>query len=165
MEEKCWYALYTKSRAEKRVEQELKSKGIETYLPLEKKLRQWSDRKKWVEEPLIRSYIFIKTKPNDYQSALNTAGVVTLVKFEGKPATIPDNQIKAIKNILEGEESFEISSDHFDIGEKVEINTGKLKGLKGELVQHLNKYKVLIRIESINQNLLVHINPSYLKKE
>ncbi len=161
---KRWYALYTKSRAEKKVEKELLAKGIEAYLPLEKRLKQWSDRKKWVEEPLIRSYIFVRINKKEMQKALYTPGILTFVTFEGKPAPIPDKQIQTIKDIVSSEEKFEVTSDKFKIGEKVEVTQGNLQGLEGEMVKHLNKFKVLIRLEVIDQNLLVNINPSYLKK-
>lgn len=161
---KHWYALYTKSRSEKKVHKLLVDKGIECYLPLEKKLKLWSDRKKWVEEPFIRSYIFVYTEEKKLQNSLNTPGVVTVIRFEGKPAVVQEDHINLIKQILSSAEDYEISSESFERGEKVEIDKGSLKGLYGEMVHHLNKYKVLIRIESINQNILIRINPSYLKK-
>ena len=161
---KRWYALYTKSRAEKKTEKELLYRGYETYLPLEKRLKQWSDRKKWVYEPLIRSYIFIRATRKELHYSTYTMGVVKVVNFEGKPAPIPDRQIQAIKEILKSGESYEVTSDFFEVGELVEIQTGNLKGIQGELIKQLNRYKVLIRIDVIQQNLLVNINPSYLKK-
>ena len=139
-------------------------KGIEVYLPLEKRLKHWSDRKKWVYEPLIRSYIFVRVDQRELQHAIYTPGIVTLVTFEGKAAPIPDKQIQYIKDILSSEEKYEVTSDHFDIGEKVKITQGGLQGMQGELVRHVNKYKVLIRLEVIKQNLLININPSYIKK-
>ena len=163
-ENKRWYALYTKPRFEKRTEKELSDKHIEAYLPLEKRLKQWSDRKKWVYEPLIRSYIFVRVDKKELESAFRTPGIITVVKFEGEPAPIPDKQIQALKDILNSKEVYEVSSENFEIGENVEITEGELKGLKGEMIKHLNKFKVLIRIEVIQQNLLVNINPSYLKK-
>lgn len=161
---KRWYALYTKSRAEKKAERELLEKGLEVYLPLEKRLKQWSDRKKWVYEPLIRSYIFVRTDKRGLHKAYYTPGIVTIVTFEGKPAPIPDKQIEAIKEVLRSGENYEVTSDEFELGERVEIQTGKLKGFKGELVKQLGRYKVLLRIDAIQQNLLININPSYLKK-
>jgi len=161
---KKWYALYTKSRSEKKAYGLLVDKGIETYLPLEKKLKLWSDRKRWVEEPFIRSYIFVKTEQYNLEAALNTPGVVSVVRFGGQPATVNEKQIEAIKTILSGNEEYELCAETFEPGEKVEIDKGDLKGIYGELVHHLNKYKVLIRIESINQNILIRINPSYLRK-
>lgn len=161
---KRWYALYTKSRAEKKAERELQLKGLEPYLPLEKRLKQWSDRKKWVYEPLIRSYIFLRANNKELYHAYYTPGIVTVVNFEGKPAPIPDKQIQAIKEVLKSGEHYEVTSDEFEVGEMVEIQAGKLKGFQGELVKQLNRYKVLIRIDVIQQNLLININPSYLKK-
>ena len=162
--DKRWYALYTKSRAEKKAERELHFGGFEVYLPLEKRLKQWSDRKKWVYEPLIRSYIFVRTDKKGLHKAYYTPGIVTVVNFEGKPAPIPDKQITAIKEVLKSGEHFEVTSEAFEVGEMVEIQAGKLKGFRGELVKQLNRYKVLIRIDVIQQNLLININPSYLKK-
>lgn len=161
---KRWYALYTKSRAEKKAERELLFKGLEAYLPLEKRLKQWSDRRKWVYEPLIRSYIFIRANQKELYQAYYTPGIVTIVNFEGKPAPIPDKQIEAIKEVLKSGEHYEVTSDYFEEGEMVEIQAGKLKGFQGELVKQLNRYKVLLRIDAIQQNILININPSYLKK-
>jgi len=161
---KNWYALYTKSRSEKKVNQDLIYKNIDCYLPLEKKLKLWSDRKKWVEEPLIRSYIFVFIEEEEIQKALNTPGVVNVIRFGGKPAKIQNRHIEIIKSLLSGSDEYEISSESFEPGEQIEITHGSMKGYYGELVHHLNKYKVLIRISSINQNLLIRINPSYLKK-
>ena len=161
---KKWFALYTKSRNEKKVHQALVDKGIDCYLPLEKKLKMWSDRKKWVEEPFIRSYIFVYIEEENLQQALNTPGVVTVIRFGGKPASIREEHIKIIESVLSSEEDYELSAESFEPGEKVEVVRGSLKGLLAELVHHLNKYKVLIRIESINQNILVRLNPSFLKK-
>lgn len=161
---KKWFALYTKSRAEKKVHQALVDKGIHCYLPLEKKLKFWSDRKKWVEEPFIRSYIFVQVEESELQNTLSTPGVVTVIRFEGRPATVREEHIKMIESILSSEEDYEVNTETFEPGEKVEVTRGSLKGLFGELTYHLNKYKVLIRIESINQNILVRLNPSFLKK-
>lgn len=161
---KQWFALYTKSRAEKRVEELLREKGIETYLPLEKKLKQWSDRKKMVEEPLIRSYIFVYIQMKDLLFAVQTQGVVLAVKFRGQPEPIPESQINALKLLLDGDAPYELSSEIFRKGEMVEVSRGKLKGLHGELIDHINEKKVLIRLETIQQNILVHIHPAFLEK-
>lgn len=162
--EKNWFALYTKSRSEKKVYQALIDKGIECYLPLEKNLKVWSDRKKWVEEPFIKSYVFVYVDSQNLQKSLNTPGVVTVIRFGGKPAVVQEEHIKLIKAVLSSNQDYELSTETFEPGEKVHVEKGSLKGLYGEMVHHLNKYKVLVRIESINQNILIRINPSYLKK-
>jgi transcriptional antiterminator RfaH len=117
---KKWFALYTKSRSEKKVNQELIFKGIECYLPIEKKLKQWSDRKKWVEEPFIRSYIFVKSEEHELQNILNTVGVVSVISFGGKPAKVQEEHLNIIKSILSSNENFELSTEIFKPGEKVE---------------------------------------------
>ena len=125
---KKWFALYTKSRSEKKVNQELIYKGIESYLPLEKKLKVWSDRKKWIEEPFIRSYVFVKIEEKELHKALNTFGVVSVIKFEEKPAMIQEDHINIIKSILSSNEEYEISTEKFEPGEEVEVTHGSLKG-------------------------------------
>ena len=93
--EKGWYAIYTHSRAEKRVSDRLTEAGIETFLPLQKTLRQWSDRKKLVEKPLISSYVFVKVVPREFFTVRKTDGVVKFIMLAGQARCHPrdpDNQ-------------------------------------------------------------------------
>ena len=110
---KTWFAAYVKSRAEKKVALELEALGIEFYLPLTKKLKQWSDRRKWVEEPLFRSYIFVHIDQSEYFTALNANGVVRYVSFGGKAVAIPEVQIKAIQYYLEESDPSCVWQRHF----------------------------------------------------
>ncbi|MBI5219573.1 MAG: UpxY family transcription antiterminator [Bacteroidia bacterium] len=158
-----WYAVYTKSRFEKKVLQYLKEKGIEVYVPLEKRLRQWSDRKKWVEEPLIRCYAFVRIIWKDYREVLNTHGVVRFVYFLGKPAPIPDDQIQTMKDIIENKIDVEVSSEFFKPGVPVEIIYGPLKGRKGEFISFHGKKRVQLKIDYLNQCLLVDISPAHIQ--
>lgn len=161
---KQWYAIYTKSRTEKKVSELLTERGIDHYLPLQKVLRQWSDRRKWVHIPLFNSYIFVYITPKDFLRVLETQGVVCFIKFNNAFPPIPEYQINNLKIILGSSEKFEISYDEFEIGEKVEIDSGKFKGLKGRLVEWRGKTRVLVHIDSINQNLIVDIHPVMLKR-
>jgi transcription antitermination factor NusG len=111
-----WYALYTNPRSEKRAHAELISKGIDSYLPLQRTLKQWSDRKKWVEEPLFRSYLFVYIPQNQYFEVLNTPGVVRYVTFEGKAVPIPPKQIEAIKYFLSGQETLQEKNNDSHLG-------------------------------------------------
>ena len=160
-----WYAIYTKSRAEKKTACEILKKAIEVYLPLQKTLKQWSDRKKIVELPLLPSYLFVKINLCSYFDVLNTKGVVKFICFSGKPVPIPEWQINNLKILINSDERFEISTDNFLIGDNIYIERGSLKGLKGILIEHRAKQKVLIRINSIKQNILLNIHPAFLKKE
>ena len=160
-----WYAIYTNPRAEKKAHAELISKGIESYLPLLRTLRRWSDRKKWVEEPLFRSYLFVKIPQTQYFDVLNTAGVVRYISFEGKAVPVPERQIDAIRYYLSETETLPDSNEMTDLtaGMHVEITRGALKGLTGQLVDHLGLKRVRIEIESLGQFLHLTISSRDLK--
>jgi transcriptional antiterminator RfaH len=158
-----WYAAYTKSRAEKKVLTELQRQGIDAYLPLQKKLRQWSDRRKWVEEPLIRCYIFVNIDMNDYYKVLNTRGVVNYITFEGKAVPIPDNQIEVLRKIVATEADVEVTADNFAPGDKVRVVSGPMHGLEGELVNFRGNRRVMVRIDHIGQQLLISIPAGFLE--
>jgi transcription antitermination factor NusG len=152
-----WYAIYTRPRAEKLVYERLQEKGICTYLPLQKKLRQWSDRKKWVETPLFSSYIFVKINRRSYDDVLRTDGVVKYITFEGKAATIPQDQIDNLRIIVDSNAEVETTWETRRKGDKVRVNGGPLKGLTGELISDGGRRKVLVRVDSLDQNLVVEV--------
>ena len=158
-----WYALYTRPRFEKKVDEELRSKGIETYLPLRKVLRQWSDRKKWVEEPLFRSYVFVHIRPTERIRSLRVNGVVRMVGFGGKPSIIPDDQIEAVRRFLD--EGYKVEpTDYLIRGDLVEITHGPLMGIRGRLVEIRNAHRFVISIDAIRQSIAVEVDPSWLRK-
>ncbi|MDR2413462.1 MAG: UpxY family transcription antiterminator [Odoribacteraceae bacterium] len=147
---KAWYAVYTASRAEKKVKERLDQHSIENYLPLQVSIRRWSDRKKRVELPLIRGYIFVHVTAQQYAQTCNIPGVVSFLKEGGKPAPIPDWQINTLRVMNEGAESVvEVSTEEIPTGTYVRVVSGKLAGLEGELVEHKGKHKVLIRIDHL----------------
>lgn len=137
----------------------LLEKGIEAFVPLRKVIHQWSDRKRLVEEPLIRSYCFVKVSNIDYFEVLNTPGAVRYIWFSGKAASIPDRQINLLKVITGSNIEAEILPDKFQRGRKVIINAGPLTGLIGELVNVSNKKKVIIRIDQLKQVIMITISP------
>jgi transcriptional antiterminator RfaH len=134
LEDYKWYPLYTKSRTEKKISSALNQKGIETYLPLNKQLKQWSDRKKWTEEPLFKSYIFVKISGLEYNSVIQTPGVVRFIYFSGRLATIPEKQIEQLKKILEQDYQPEVCFTKLEKGQTVKIIDGSLKGYEGEML-------------------------------
>lgn len=159
-----WYAVYTRPRAEKQVNERLQEKGIHSYLPLQKKLRQWSDRKKWVETPLFSSYIFVKIDRSDYDEVLKTDGVVKYISFEGKAASIPQDQIDNLRIIVDSNAEVETNWETRRRGDKVRVNGGVLKGLTGELISDGARKKVLVRIDSLDQNLVVEVPLGLVEK-
>ena len=159
---KKWIAVYTKPRHEKTVEKELQKKGFEVYLPLLKQRRKWSDRKKWLEFPLFRSYIFVKTEIKNALFVLQTLGVVKVVKFGGEVAVIQNDSIQAIKLMIEGGYSPE-ATDYFVKGDPVEVKDGPLKGLVGEVIRVDNHDRLLVRVDAIQHSVSVQINRAFLK--
>ena len=158
-----WHALYTRSRNEKKLTGRLLKEGIEAYVPIRKSLHQWSDRKKWVEEPLIRSYVFVKILPEQYYQVLNTPGSVRYVFFSGKAATIPDRQIEMLK-IIAGSDADAIAlPDTFKPGTPVKVIAGPLIGLTGEMIRKTGKNNVVVRIDHLEQVITLTITPALLE--
>lgn len=145
-----WYAVYTKSRAEKKVYAELVRKGIETYLPLIKVKRQWSDRMKIIEEPLLRGYVFVKVSRREYYDVLVTSGALYYICFDGKPTAIPDCQILNLKVFIDCSDSgIEVTSERIHKGDFIWVVCGPLKNLYGEVVEIRGKRRILLRLSSL----------------
>lgn len=161
-EGKTWYAIYVKSRAEKKVAIELEAEDIYYYLPLEKRLRQWSDRKKWVEEPLFRSYIFVHIESKDYFRAL-VRNTVKYITFEGKAVPVPPQQIEAVKIYLNEKEPLQPNEEDWKIGKEVEVMAGKLTGLKGVLMEAKGRTRVKVEIEVVGSAIILQISRSKLR--
>lgn len=158
-----WYAVYTRPRFEKKVDLELKRRGFDSYLPLHTVVKQWSDRKKKVEEPLFRSYVFVHVSPKERVDSMEITGIVRMIGFGGKPSVIPDDQIDAIRRFLEGGYKIE-SYDYLSSGDPVEITHGPLMGIKGILAEKRNVSRFVIRIDAIGQSIAIEVDPGALKK-
>ena len=160
-----WYALYVKSRYEKKTSKLLEDKNIETFLPVIGRLKQWSDRKKMVEEPLFKSYLFVRSDLKNYFEILNTPGIVRFVTFEGKPVPVPDNQLLAVKEYIgeySGDDDFDNLQDLHE-GQLVEIAYGQMKGLVGRLVEIKGKQRLVVNIEAVGQSLPISVSRSQVK--
>lgn len=159
-----WYAAYTKSRSEKKALAKLTEAGFEAYLPIVRRRKQWSDRLKWVDEPLIRSYIFLHVNESQYYDAINVNGLVRYVCFEGKAAPIPDNQIDLLKRLLAVGAELEVSNERFEPGQKIIVVSGTLMGMQGEMVEYRGKNKVLVRLGTTGTNLLITVGLELIEK-
>ena len=159
-----WYAVYTNPRAEKQVYERLLENKIEAYLPLKKTIRQWSDRKKIVEMPLLSSYVFVKTFPKAFPLVYKIYGLVKFVSFEGKPVAIPQKQIDIIRILIDSDAEIEVTSENFAKGDSVEVVCGVLTGLVGELIKIGSNSRFVVRIDKLNQNLILKIPRAFLKK-
>lgn len=158
-----WYAIYTRPRFEKKVHAQLQEKEFESYLPLKTVVHQWSDRRKKVEEPLFRGYVFVHVTPMDRARSLQVIGAVRMVAFGGRPSIIPDDQIEAVRRILQ--EGLLIETiDYIRTGDVVEVVQGPLMGLKGVLMEKRQKGRFVISIDSIRQSISVEIDVRDVKK-
>lgn len=160
---RVWYAAYTHFRAEKRVARELDKHGIENFLPLYKTIKQWSDRKKKVDEVLIRSYIFVHIKRKEFLPVLITPGVMTIIHFSGKPVPIPDWQIQNLKIAVGANVPITSTTQELTKGREVIITQGPLQGLRGTIIQVKGHHKIVISIQALNYNLSIDIDPRFVE--
>ena len=145
---KSWIALYTRPRSEKKVKAYFDSIGIENYLPVQHQLRQWSDRKKWVEVVVIPMVIFVRIDSHEIAEISGNPLILRPIYLMGegrKPAIIPDRQIDQLKFIL-GQSDYPVTFDPeiFKINDKVRIVRGPLMGLTGEIIKSDDKYLELV---------------------
>jgi transcription antitermination factor NusG len=153
-----WYGLQTRPRHEKIVAQRLEERGVTTFLPLVTEEHRWSDRKKLVEMPLFSCYVFAKFVPNRSERlrVLRVDGVFGLIGARGEGAPIPDEQIDAVRNVVEGQ--FPWSSHPFlKIGQRVRIRSGALDGLEGILVSRNGDRTLVISVDAIQRSLAVRV--------
>ncbi len=162
-----WYALYTRSRYEKRAYSLLMESGIEAYLPLVKTWRVWSDRKKQVDMPLLPSYVFVHTDARDYQAyykILNTPGVVRFITFEGKAVAIPDHQITTLQRLNNQGIDMHCMELCPEPGTPVKIIHGPMKGIAGEVVSVGKNQKVILRLDSLDKCIKLNIPLAMVSK-
>lgn len=161
--EKKWYALYTKPRWEKKIDSVLIRKGVESWCPLQKVERQWSDRKKIIEDPLFKSYVFVRIAPDERTKVLMTDGVLNFVHYLGKPAIIKDDEVNTIKRYLaEKDASIAILSEEgFQNEMKIKVNHGVFMGNEGTVIRG-GKKKVYVKLESLGQVMVVEFPAEYL---
>lgn len=161
--EKKWYALYTKPRWEKKIDSVLIRKGIESWCPLQKIERQWSDRKKVVEEPLFKSYVFVHITDAERSKVLMTDGVLNFVHYLGKPAVIRHEEVAIIKKYLAEKDAsiFIISQEGYKEETKIRVNHGVFMGNEGTVIRGGRK-KVYVKLESLGQVMVVEFPAEYL---
>lgn len=159
-----WYAVYTSSRAEKKVKERLEQAGIDCYLPLRTEYRMWSSRRKKVSVPLIPGYIFVHVGTEQFIEVLNIPGVVSFLKEKGKAVPIPDKQIEQLRFVeCNAEEPVEISFEEIPVGSLIKVVRGKFAGFEGELIEVSGKYKIVIRLEHLGCALMT-ISASCVEK-
>ncbi|MET0391945.1 MAG: UpxY family transcription antiterminator [Chitinophagaceae bacterium] len=156
-----WLAIYSRPRWEKKVNQLLTEKGLESYCPLNKVRRKWSDRVKIVEEPLFKSYVFVKISDEDRTKVRMTPGVINFVYWSGKPALIKEKEINTIKRFLNEHENVELQPMNLQVDQRVKITTGPLMDQEGQ-VMSLHRKMVKVAIDSLGYVLVAYIDKSKL---
>ena len=159
-----WLVFYTKARWEKKVYSNLGRFGFKAFLPLVKELHQWSDRKKKVEVPLFRSYIFVQTDFSKVEEVLKVPGIAWNIRMDSKPAVLRDTDKDLLEKALEtGYQLTESLTENFEVGEEVEVTQGPLQGIKGRVLKGGNQ-QLLIRVESLDKSIKIQIPKDFLKK-
>lgn len=156
-----WLAVYTRPRWEKKVDQLLKEKETESYCPLNKVRRKWSDRVKIVEEPLFKSYVFVKVTDEERTKVRMTPGVINFVYWEGRPAVISEKEIAVIRKFLNEYENVEVQPMDLQVDQRVKITKGPLMDQEGKVlaVQHKT---AKVAIDSLGYILVAQIDRSKL---
>ncbi|HUI45126.1 MAG TPA: UpxY family transcription antiterminator [Nitrospirota bacterium] len=153
-----WYALYVKSRHEFVVSNELRRKGIDTFLPSIPKLNQWKDRKKQVEVPLFPSYLFVSIAPESeaFMNVIKTRGAVKFISLvSGHPTPVSPEEIESLKMVLAGGEHVDIYP-HVQEGMPVRVRNGVFRGARGILKQkHHGQHVFLVNIELLGRSVAV----------
>src|ERR1700694_1722089 len=134
-----WYALYTRPRWEKKVNSLLTEKGIESYCPLNRVRRKWSDRIKTIEEPLFKSYVFVRIGEDNRSNVRMTQGVVNFVYWDGKPAVIKDKEIQTIKRFLDESENVSVVKIELGPNDRVRVVSGPMMDHEGQVLEVKNK--------------------------
>ncbi len=157
-----WFALYVRSHWEKKVHRELTRKSIESFLPLVRRERQWSDRRKIVEEPLFSGYVFARVDERDRLRVVQTDGGVCLVGMHGKPSPIPDRQIEWLRLLVRHPESLR-REEGVCVGEKVRIVSGPFAGMEGTVVMGKGSRRFCVSIDAIRQSVTIDIGSEVLQ--
>ena len=152
---KQWYAVYTKSRCEKKISELLTRKQIENFCPYNKIIRRSGLRKKLFLEPLFSSYIFVHVTEAEHAAIKETEGVLNFIYWLGKPAVINPAEISAIKTCLEEYQNIQLEQIDVDVNELVSINRGPFFGPEGKIME-LNR-SIKINLPSLGYAMIAEV--------
>ena len=167
--ENAWYALYTRSRHEKRVAEALEQRGFDVYLPLMSRVSDWHDRQKTVLWPLFPGYVFVRFRPEDASKVLSVPGSVQVIGVAGKPAPITDDEIENVRLFASclAETGGEVpkSTPSIELGERTLVQSGPFAGIRGVVLEHRGVDRVLIQIglTAIGQALKIELDAESLE--
>jgi transcription termination/antitermination protein NusG len=157
-----WFAIWTRSRHEKLVRDQLQQKQVEVFLPTITKWSRWKDRKKQIEWPLFPGYCFARFDAADRLPILKCDGVVTIVGTEGAPSPIPPVEIDSIRQLIDSELAFD-PCPLIKEGMMVEVKAGPLKGVVGRLVRKGSHARLVLSVDLIGQAVSVEVDAADVK--
>ena len=158
-----WYAIWTRSRHEQVVREQLEQRHIEAFLPTVAKWSRWKDRKKKIDWPLFPGYCFARFNARERLPVLKCTGVVSIVGFEGgEPAPIPEHEINGIRTLVESELAFD-PCPFIREGSMVEVVHGPLKGVIGRLIRKSEKARLVLSVDLIGQAVSVEVDAADVK--
>ncbi len=164
VESKSWYVLTTKPRFEKKVNQGLSKVDIINYLPVQKKLKHWHDRKKWVEIPLFPSYIFVQIDERHRNNVFEVPGIVRYITHCGKVSILKEEEIERIERLCSYLGEIEIERRNIKVGEEVEIISGHFAGFKGQVISSKGKCRFCISIPGLDSYACIEIDKEEIQK-
>ena len=157
-----WYAIWTRSRHEQVVREQIERKHIDTFLPTIPRWSRWKDRKKKIDWPLFPGYCFARFRPEETLAILKCTGVVNIVSFEGKPAPIPEHEIDGIRRLVESDLQYD-PCPLIHEGMMVEVKHGALKGVIGRLVRKGSHARLILSVDLIGQAVSVEVDAADVK--
>nr|WP_223151733.1 UpxY family transcription antiterminator [Chitinophaga qingshengii] len=154
---KRWFVAYTLPRTEKKVHSILNNMGVESFLPLQKEVRVWKDRRKKLEVPMFPNYIFVHSVPGDRYGILKIREVVRYISFEGKPATVSSELIEALRRVIDSQP--EVTGDPIYIsGMAVRVEDGPFAGIEGLMIRKNGRSRLVIEIQVLQRNVSIDIS-------
>jgi transcription antitermination factor NusG len=158
-----WFVVYTKPLTEKKVASRIPELGIEVYLPLYTTVRQWSDRKKKLEKPLINSVVFVRCQSAELHRLYTVPSVAGVLRHDGKPAVVQNHEIQNLRILLQEVGATELEPMALEPGTAIEVTRGPFKGIIGTAVQVLNSMRVIIEIRQLGVAFSVNVPKSFVK--
>ena len=162
MDDSSWFAIWTRSRHEQVVREQIERKHLDAFVPTITRWSRWKDRKKRIDWPLFPGYCFARFKPDEALAVLTCTGVVNIVSFEGKPAPIPEHEIDGIRLLLESELQFD-PCPMIREGMMVEVTHGALKGVLGRLIRKGAHARLVLSVDLIGQGVSVEVDAADVK--
>jgi transcriptional antiterminator RfaH len=142
-----WFVIYTQPRNEKKVAERLQDIGITAYCPIVTQVRQWSDRKKKVQVPLINSYVFVNVSEKEREQVFQVSGVVRYLFWLGKPAIVREEEIAALQESLKHTMSL-VTVTGLQVGDSLQIPNGPFLGKEG-IVKQIKKNSLQLVLKEL----------------